>query len=227
MAANRQLDDLCALYAEKSEPELLALYEQREDLTDLAQEALTRVMQQRHIAAPEPPHDVTISPLADDPQTSSFLADDELCIFTFTDAFQLSEALRVLEQQELPCRTVNWDDISPRESGGPMRLGLIVKRADAVRARQALQQAMNLFPAAEGAEPIEALADLAQVGIFHRPDALLVAHALGVAGVSYIWNDSRDDDTMGEDEVILEVRPHLLDESLTVARQALAALGDG
>ncbi|QMV18713.1 hypothetical protein GOB94_08485 [Granulicella sp. 5B5] len=220
MAANRQLEDLCALYAERSEPELLALYEQHEDLTDLAQQALQQVMHERGIAAPQPAAAQPELP-AEDPTGSAALAADEICIFTFSDAFQLGEALRILQRQEVLCRTINWDEVSPRDDGGPMRLGLIVKRADAAKAKQALQQAMNLYPAAKGAEPFEALADFAQVGIFLRDDALLVAHALGAAGVSYVWNDSRDDDTMGEDEVILEVRPQLLDEAHQIAQQAL------
>lgn len=226
MAANRQMDDLCALYAGKSEPELLALYQQHEDLTDLAQQALLQVMQQRGIAAPQAEPVAPPLPNTADADIADFLAPEELCIFTFSDAFQLGEALRVLEHHEILCRTVNWDEVAPRDEAGPMRLGLVIQRPDAPAARQALQRAMNLFPAAESAQPLEAFADLAQVGIFHRPDALLVAHALGSAGVSYVWTDSRDDDTMGEEEIILEVRPHLLDEAHTLAQQALAGLGD-
>ena len=225
MALNRQLEDLCAVYAEKSEPELLALYEQREDLTEIAQEALTQVMRERRIAAPHVMSE-PVEPQDEERIQQAALAADDVCIYTFDDAFQLREALNLLEQQDIGCRMVNWDELAPIQGDARprMRLGLIVKRQDAATAKQILQQAMNLFPPAEGDDTFDISDALGQVGTFARADALVVAHALGSAGVSYRWNDSRDDETLAEDEVLIETGTDLQDEAHQIAQQALAQL---
>ena len=224
MAANRQLEDLCALYEQKSEPELLALYAQRDDLTDLAQQALEQVMRQRHIAAPTAAAEEASS--APDAEQPRGLAADEVCLFTFSDAFQASEALRLLEQHDVPCRMVNWDELRPRsESGGPpMRLGLVVSRPDAEQAKRILQKAMNLFPPAEGHDDFadfDALDGFLLVGVFARQDALRVAHALGFHGVSYLWSDDREDPAAETDDVQIQVHGTRLDHAQQIAEAAL------
>ena len=221
MAANRQLEDLCALYEQKSEPELLALYAQRDDLTDLAQQALAQVMHQRRIAAPTAAAEET--PAAPDADQPRGLAADEVCLFTFSDAFQASEALRLLEHNDIPCRMVNWDELQPRsDSGGPpMRLGLVVPRPDAEHAKRILQQAMNLFPPAEGHDDFDALDGLMLVGVFARQDALRVAHALGSDGVSYLWSDDREDPAAETDDVQIQVHGTRLDHAHQLAEAAL------
>ncbi len=229
MAGNRQLDDLCALYTEKSEPELLALYAQHDDLTDVAQQALTQVMKYRGIVAPtlaEP----EFAALGDTPDASEELVSraldaDEICIFTFSDAFQAGEALRLLKNEQIACRIVNWDELRPRTDPGgpPMRLGMVVGRSDAAQAKHVLQQAMNLFPPAEGGDAFEDLSGMMLVGVFEREDALLVAHALGSDGVSYLWSDDREDPEADTDHVQIQVNAQQLNHAHQLAEQALSA----
>ena len=229
MAGNRQLDDLCALYAEKSEPELLALYAQHEDLTDVAQQALAQVMQDRRIVAPSLAVPEVTGPVGATDAGEEFVSQpldaDEVCIFTFTDAFQASEALRLLKNEQIVCRIVNWDELKPRTDPGgpPMRLGMVVTRTDAAQAKHVLQQAMNLFPPAEGVDAFEELTGMMLVGVFAREDALLVAHALGSDGVSYLWSDDREDPEADTDHVQIQVNAPQLDHAHQLAERALSA----
>jgi hypothetical protein len=213
MALNRQFDDLCDLYDQKSDSELLALHEQRSDLTEVAQEALAQIINERKLSPP--PAVPSVAPLLDEEQVeSASLGPDEVCLFTFSDSFSATEALRLLGETELAHRMVNWDEISPRtEPGGPpMRLGLIVKKRELAVASDLLQAKMNLFPEAEGSDAFD-LSGLASVGIFERADALIVAHALGSAGVSYVWTDG--------EHVHLEVNAARVEQAQEIAQDAL------
>jgi hypothetical protein len=213
MALDRQFDDLCELYDQKSDNELFALHEQRDGLTEVAQQALAQVISERKLNPPSAPPAAAFVP-DEDASESAALASDEVCVFTFNDSFSATEALRLLDETEFEHRMVNWDELSPRtEPGGPpLRLGLVVRRQNLAEAKQLLQEKMNLFPQAEGTDAFD-LAGLMSVGIFERADALLVAHALGSAGVSYVWTDG--------DDVHIEVNGARVEQAQEIAQKAL------
>jgi hypothetical protein len=50
MGLDGQMERLCALYDEKSDDELQAMYADRDDLTEVAQEALAQTMHGRGLA---------------------------------------------------------------------------------------------------------------------------------------------------------------------------------
>lgn len=221
MALDREFQQLIDVYSDRSDAELLSLHENRDDLTDLAQQALAQVIKERGLS-------VTGVPVAEPVQSHADVVDealdeDEVELQTFDDAFRLNEALRLLTQAEIPHRVVNWDELRPQASGsrGMLQLGLIVGKDDDAQARRLLQAEMKLFPHAEGSDVVGDPEGMTLLGVLSRPDALLVAHALGNAGVSYVWNDGRDDMTLEEEEIRLEVHGKKLESAHTLAKRAL------
>ena len=222
MAFDRELANFLDVYNDRSDAELLILHENRDDLTDLAQQALAQVLKERSLS-------VTGVPVAQPLANHSTLAEealdaDEAELQTFDDAFRLNEALRLLTHAEIPHRVVNWDEINPRSaaSRGMLQLGLIVGREDEAQARKLLQQKMKLFPQAEGTDSVDDPKGMTLLGVMSRLNALVVAHALGSAGISYVWSDGRDDMTLEEQEIRLEVQAQRLEEAHILAEQTLA-----
>jgi hypothetical protein len=207
MALDRELTNFLDVYNDRSDAELMALHENRDDLTDLAQQALAQVMRERKLS-------VTGVPVAESPQDHSAAAGgaldpDEVELQTFDDAFRLNEALRLLTAAEIPHRVVNWDEIMParRNARGMLQLGLIVGKQDLAQAKKLLQAEMKLFPAtAEGDYVGEEDEDgFTLLGILSRAQALRVAQAFGTEGISFIWTDAREVFTLDEEQVSIEV----------------------
>lgn len=230
MAGNRQLDDLCALYAEKSEPELLALYAQHEDLTDVAQEALQQVMRERRISPPVQPVSAaeTIDEEPNDGDVKAMridLEEDETVVPWIDDPIRMNEAIRLLTEAEIPFRAAHYGE---RESGSGRSyrvqsvLGLVVKKKDEAAATELLQKKMNLAPWLAEADVAEDLESWIVLGIYSRNEAARLATALGAAAVSYAWNDGRDDTSLDESEVRIEVHMKRWDEAHALAEQALS-----
>ncbi|WP_263380683.1 putative signal transducing protein [Granulicella paludicola] len=222
MALDRELANFLDVYNDRSDAELLALHEHRDDLTDLAQQALAQVIKERGLSVTGVP---VTQPLPDHSAIADEALDaDEVELQTFDDAFRLNEALRLLTQAEIPHRVVNWDAIEPRSTGsrGLLQLGLIVGREDEAQARKLLQAAMKLFPQAEGNDPAEDPKGMTLLGVMSRINALIVAHALGSSGISYAWTDGRDDMTLEEQEIRLEVHAQRLEEAQILTEQTLA-----
>ena len=222
MAFDRELANFLDVYNDRSDAELLILHENRDDLTDLAQQALAQVLKERSLS-------VTGVPVAQPLANHSTLAEealdaDEAELQTFDDAFRLNEALRLLTHAEIPHRVVNWDEINPRSAAtrGMLQLGLIVGKEDEAQARKLLQQKMKLFPQAEGTDAVDDPRGMTLLGVMSRLNALVVAHALGSAGISYVWSDGRDDMTLEEQEIRLEVQAQRLEEAHILAEQTLA-----
>ncbi len=222
MAFDRELANFLDVYNDRSDAELLILHENRDDLTDLAQQALAQVLKERSLS-------VTGVPVAQPLANHSTLAEealdaDEAELQTFDDAFRLNEALRLLTHAEIPHRVVNWDEINPRSAAtrGMLQLGLIVGKEDEAQARKLLQRKMKLFPQAEGTDAVDDPKGMTLLGVMSRLNALVVAHALGSAGISYVWSDGRDDMTLEEQEIRLEVQAQRLEEAHILAEQTLA-----
>jgi hypothetical protein len=220
--ADRELANLLDVYNDRSDQELLSLYENRDDLTELAQQALTQVIRDRGLS-------VTGVPVMDAGQqhraaVKDALDDDEVELQTFDDAFRLNEALRLLTAAEIPHRVVNWDEILPQGGGPRLALGLIVGRAEEAEARRILQAEMKLFPTApEGTDSALEEDGFAMLGIFSRADALRLAQVFGSEGISFLWTDGREVFTLEEEEVRVEVFKKNLERAHALVSQTLGA----
>ena len=228
MSTDREWKRLCELYAEKSDEDLLDLHENRSELTDAAQQALAQVLKARRLS-PQPlpvESDAAVNVRDISPSEEGELLDaDEVCVYTFDDAFQVSQALQHLQNAGIEHRVVDWNEFTQKSPlyRSSVRLGIIVYRDQEQTARAILQDAMGLFPAPEGSDPFAELAGLMQVGIFERADALVVAQVLGEAGLSFVWNDDRDDPRATGEDVSIEVRGARLEDAQKLVEERLSA----
>jgi len=228
MSTDREWKRLCELYAEKSDEDLLDLHENRSELTDAAQQALAQVLKDRRLSPQPLPVEPNATVNARDislAEEGELLDADEVCVYTFDDAFQVSQALQHLQNAGIEHRVVDWNEFTQKSPPyrSTVRLGIIVYRDQEQTARAILQDAMGLFPAPEGSDPFAELAGLMQVGIFERADALVVAQVLGEAGLSYVWNDDRDDPRATGEDVSIEVRGARLEDAQKLVEERLSA----
>jgi hypothetical protein len=222
MALDRELANFIDVYNDRSDAELMALHENRDDLTDLAQQALAQVMKERGLS-------VTGVPVAEPAQDHSAavdeaLGDDEVELQTFDDAFRLNEALRLLTVAEIPHRVVNWDEVMPSRSNarGMLQLGLIVGKDDYAQAKKLLQAEMKLFPQGEGDGAVADEADgLTMLGVLSRPQAQRIAQLFGIEGISFLWTDGREVFTLEEEEVSIEVYKKSVERARELLKQTL------
>jgi hypothetical protein len=218
MSLDGQLEKLSALYAEKSDTELLDLHAKRNGLTDMAQQALASVMRDRKLGGGGVADvGAESGEAAGGEEVGDTLGADEGLIYLFTDAFEAREALRHMNEAGIPHRMLDWHQVEPdREvSYTGVDLGLVVQRADAKRVVLVLKEKLGLFP---GPETLVDEGDgygLGVLSMFDRQEALAAAGALGKAGITYLWRDGRDE-TAGlpdEDTVAIEVRAEDMDRA--------------
>jgi hypothetical protein len=194
MDFDRESNRLFQVYDEKSNDELLALHSNREDLTDVAQDALARVMKDRGLAVPAVEMD---APHAD----AGAKADYDVVLWTFDDMFQANRAIQLLEEAQIEYGLVDLSNggiVSQRYQAVGW-LQLKIAEQDVVAARKALHDGMGLFPGAEVDAPDSyagPLDDLTGVYLFdsetEMAQGLAVVQALAKAGVSFVWHDGRD-----------------------------------
>jgi len=211
MNMDRELERLAAVYAESDDEELLLMYERREDLTDVAQAALARVMKERGVVPVEAEAVEEAAPEVD----AGELKPGEAGLWLFEDMFNAKTAAEVLTSAGIEHRMVDRSD--QRSSDGlrgryvPALL-LVLDAADRLKAEAVLRQRLGMFPLAEvdGArEGVEGDAeDFAVLTMLERTDALAAAHALGEAGISFRWRDGRDaaEGQPDEETVTIEVK---------------------
>jgi hypothetical protein len=230
MALDRQIEELCAIYAEKSDGELLDLHDQHENLTDAAQQALEQVMRERKLAGA-----ATLLPKVSpgkmpEVRSGTLLDEHEVCVWTFDDAFQAREALRLLTAAEIEHRVVDTSQKSGdafRGQNFQLQLSVIVDRKDLKQARDVLQNSLGLFPGPEGGDEtsgLDPVGELALLSMFDLQDALIAAQALGEAGISYVWRDGRDETQQlpDADTVAIEVRTSELERATSLVEEKLA-----
>ena len=92
MDNERELNRLAEMYDENTDDELLHMYALRDDLTELAQQALSKVMQQRHLSPVKVVQNDAEAALAQQMVDDSQLAPDEVGLFSFDDMYQASTA---------------------------------------------------------------------------------------------------------------------------------------
>ena len=229
MAFDRASDNLIKLYNEKTNDELLHLHTNRDDLTEVAQNALARVMQDRNLEAPAA---ATPEPLHTDQPSGDQLQPDEVGLWSFDDMFQAQRAIQLLDLEQLWHRIIDHTR-QTLAMGGRTYLNVIVKEADYDAARKLLHDGMGLFPVAEGDAPdahASPLDDLVGIYLFdsetEMTEGLAVAQALGKAGVSFLWHDGRDSPEGLADAmtISIEVRQPNAERAAAVVEACLALL---
>jgi hypothetical protein len=225
MSLDGQLEKLGALYAEKSDGELLDLYEQRDGLTELAQQALAGVMRGRRLSTQaaggyEPAQEMGGEEVEDHVEAGEVLA------YLFHDAFQAREAIRTLTEAGIEHRMLDWHGVHPEMtvSQTGLDLGLVVARADAQRTNEVLKEELGLFPDAEGDDAPEDGESRTVLSMYERADALVVARALGEAKMSYLWRDGSEQGSELPDAetVAIEVNAADVERAAQVVEDALA-----
>ena len=228
MSLDGQLEKLGALYAEKSDGELLDLYEQRDGLTEMAQQALAGVMRERRLSshavagAYEPAQEISGEEGEDRVEAGEVLA------YLFHDAFEAREAIRTMTEAGIAHRMLDWHVVQPEMtvSQTGVDLGLVVGRSDAQRTMVVLKEKLGLFPGAEDEGAPEDGESMVVLSMFERGEALVAARALGEAGMTYLWRDGRDHtgELPDDETVAIEVRAADMERATQVVEDALATL---
>ncbi len=226
MGLDGQLEKLGALYAEKSDGELLDLYEQRHGLTEMAQQALAGVMRERRL---------NTQPVFGAQETEAVAAYDEgddtvgsgeVLAYLFHDAFQAREAIRTLTEAGIEHRMLDWHVVHPEMtvSQTGLDLGLVVGRADLRSTNEVLKEKLGLFPDPEGKDEPEDGDSMTVLSMFERADALVAARALGEAKMSYLWRDGSEQgsDLPDEETVAIQVNSADVERAGQVVEDALA-----
>jgi hypothetical protein len=236
MSLDRQMDTLTALYAEKSDGELLDLAGKREGLTEKAQQALDDVMRERGLAG----RGAAVAMSAGGEEAVDGDVDEvhegEVLAYLFHDAFEAREAIRCMTEAGIEHRMLDWHVVEPEMtvSQTGLDLGLVVQGADGKRTMAVLKEKLGLFPSAEGGDSGGAGGEgLTVLSMFERGGGVGClggggggggALAGGVGGVTYLWRDGRDAGAHLPDEetVAIEVRPEDVGRATTVVEDALA-----
>ncbi len=220
------MEKLSALYEEKSDGELLDLYEQRDGLTEMAQQALLGVMRQRKLDT-HAPFGVQEPELgAEDAVEAEALDAGEVLAYLFHDAFQAREAIRTLTEAGIEHRMLDWHVVHPEMKPYPngLDLGLVVAQTDLQSTLGVLKEQLGLFPGAEGEDALEDGDSMAVLSMYERGEALVAARALGEAKMSYLWRDGSEhgSDLPDGETVAIEVNSADVERATQVVEDALA-----
>ena len=226
MSLDGQMETLSALYEEKSDGELLALFEQRDGLTETAQQALLGVMRQRkldtHAAFGVQEPELSGS----DEVEEDTVEDGEVLAYLFHDAFQAREAIRTLMEAGIEHRMLDWHVVHPERPPyqNGLDLGLVVAQADLQSTLGVLKEQLGLFPGAEGEDAPEDGDSMAVLSMYERGEALVAARALGLAKMSYLWRDGSEHGSELPDgeTVAIEVNSADVERATQVVEDALA-----
>jgi hypothetical protein len=230
MSLDGQMEKLSALYDEKSDGELQGLYEQRDGLTEVAQQALLGVMWQRGLSAPsggggDAPEVGAASDAIGEVEEDT-LGSGEVLAYLFHDAFQAREAIRTLTEAGIAHRMLDWHVVQPERPPDPMGLdvGLVVAQADLQATMQLLKEKLGLFPGPEGEDAPEDGDSMEVLSMYERGDALVAARALGEAKMSFLWRDGSEhgSDLPDGETVAIEVNAEDVERATQVVEDALA-----
>lgn len=232
MSGDADRERLRHVYAEQSDGELLKLHEERHGLTTAAKEALAEVMNQRGLEALEEAEELREAPRqgTDLERARTEIEPDEAFLYSFRDTFQLAEAIRLLEAEDIAVRAFDrsgykWEGLRSRNE---VDICLIVKRTDERSAIQLLKEHLHLFPGKEvEGEPDLAFPsphDLTPLFMCNRADALSVVQALSETGISFFWRDGREDSGLPDEETIsIEVQASQQERAREAVEDWLAA----
>ena len=224
MSFDGQRDTLSAVYAEKSDGELLDLFQKSDGLTERAQQALAGVMRERGLGAREAEAGSAGAAVAGDLAGGDEVGADEGLIYLFTDAFEAREAIRHMSEAGIAHRMLDWHGVEPERavSFTGVDLGLVVLRVDAERAVRVLREKLGLFPGPERTADAGHAEGLTVLSMFDREEGLAAARALGETGITYLWRDGRDEAAGLPDEetVAIEVRAEDLERAGRVVEES-------
>jgi len=226
MSLDGQIEKLSALYEEKSDGELLDLYEQRDGLTETARQALLEVMRVRRLSGRGGGETYAPVQESSDDEVEDRLEGTEVLAYLFHDAFQAREAIRTLAEAGIGHRMLDWHVVHPEMtvSQNGLDLGLVVGRADLQSTLGVLKEQLGLFPGAEGEDAPEDGDSMAVLSMYERAEALVAAQALGEAKMSYLWRDGSEhgSDLPDEETVAIEVNSGDVERATQVVEDALA-----
>jgi len=227
MSLDGQMEKLSALYDEKSDGELLDLFEQRDGLTEVAQQALAGVMRRRGLSTyggggGEAPEVAADSGAAE----ADTVASGEVLAYMFHDAFEAREAIRVLTEAGIEHRVLDWHVVQPERPPHPLGLdlGLVVARSEMQRVTAVLKEELGLFTQPEQHEGMGDGDSMEVLSMFERGEALVAARALGEARMSYRWRDGSEvgSDLPDGETVAIEVNAEDVERATQVVEDALA-----
>jgi hypothetical protein len=226
MSLDGQIEKLSALYDEKSDGELLELHDQRDGLTELAQQALAGVMRQRKLSPPAVFGLQGTEPSAAYEDGDDTVTSGEVLAYLFHDAFQAREAIRMLTEEGIEHRMLDWHVVQPERPPYPngLDLGLVVGKADLTATNEVLKDKLGLFPDAEGEDAPEDDASMEMLSMYEREEALVAARALGEAKLSFLWRDGSEvgSDLPDGETVAIEVNSGDVERATQVVEDALA-----
>ena len=206
----------------------------------MAEHALLQVLRARRIEPKNPSIDTrsreqagAVSAGENDAAGGEVLAESEAFLWTFADAFEAGQAIRILEDAGIWNRMWSAGSMNGNALSGRPRveLSMIVQRADYARAVALLQQRMGLFPSSEAGDaassPLQGMGQVGLVALFDRADGLAAAEALGRAGISYFWRDGKEEahDLPDAGTVAIEVRTQQMERALEIVEQTAVSQG--
>jgi hypothetical protein len=222
------------LYEEKNDDELFRMYASRDDLTDVAQDALASVMRARNLDV-APHHDAEAVASQDASTVAIAVEAHEALLWTFGDMFQARRAIDLLEQSQIEYKLIDLSQGNTVSMYGQSAawLQLVVGERDYGLAKKILHDGMGLFPAAEVDAPSAdagPLDDLMSVLMLDSETEMVAgvaaAQALARAGVSFVWHDGRDfpEGLADAKTVSIEVRPAAYDMASNIVEACMDAL---
>ena len=217
--ATEEQTRLAALYQDSSDDELLALYADRGNLTDAAEQALSAEIASRHLSLPvaEPE---TRAPEYTPDLVSDLHGDGLTALITFYNGLDLGLACDHLGDagMELAVRPIPGTEVSAEA------FQIRVSPADQPRAEEILRAKMGLFPRQEVSEE-ETMSDSGEMVILGEfpteEEATKATTALETEGIIYRLTAPEEDGENDEPGYSVEVRADDLDHGLAVVADAL------
>lgn len=225
MSLDGQIEKLTALYEEKSDGELLDLYEQRDGLTEVAQQTLQEVMRVRRLSGRGGGE--TYAPVQESSgeEGEDRVEEGEVLAYLFHDAFQAREAIRMLTEAGIGHRMLDWHIVQPERPpyANGLDLGLVVAETDLAATNAVLKDKLGLFPGAEGEDAPEDGDSMEVLSMYERGEALVAARALGEAKLSYLWRDGSEvgSDLPDGETIAIEVNSGDVERAAQVVEDAL------
>ena len=218
--ATEEQSRLAALYQDSSDDELLALYTDRGNLTDAAQQALSAEITSRHLALPvaEPE---TRAPEYTPDLVTDLHGDGLVSLITFYNGLDLGLACDHLGDAgiELAVRPIPGSEVSSEA------FQIRVSPADQPRAEEILRSKMGLFPKQEVTgddATLEAGGEMVILGEFPtEEEATQATHALEEEGIIYRLTAPEEDGENDAPGYSVEVHADDLDLGLAVVADAL------
>lgn len=219
----KELARLTAVYRDQPDSALLNLWDGRTSLTEVAQQALADVIQERGLEV-ELPADVLPEEPPPADEDSDEIAASEALLRSFSDTIDLNRVIESFKRAGVAWR-IHDASVGQTATLGGMKaidLWLIVAKKDEPRARSLMFKALGIEDAATPAPSSDPLNDLGLFGLFERDEARTLADAFIDAGVSFCWFDPSDDpEASGMEHVMIYVHGSSFERARELADKVL------